>query len=492
MGMGIGTTMETEDPPYVSMPWDPPPPPLPIYIDPDPGLRDRILSCSRCELRANCASPVPWSGPTGADILFFGEAPGQNEDKTLIPWSGQAGREFDNYLWRTMLDRLDVRVSNVVRCRPPASGTGTTISHRAACFAWTVAEIDQCQPKLIVAMGAGAVHTFLGEDQSVMDNHGRLFTYNHKGREIPLFVTMNPAAGMRNTREMRNISEDFRKLGDYVRGTFTQVTDPYAGRENYRALETEEEVMQWAADLEQWAEWCRDNGIECSVSADTEWTPDGKIWCATFSYEPGTAVLIWPKHLPLIADLLINIRITLHSAQADIGPLQRAGIPVTTTNLGDTMIAAYLLNYPRGLKTLARTLSGMEMMDYMEVVGPEQRRLEREYCEAALNVEIPEKVKGDRRLTIHGLMKRALADMEKEELGGKEVDVEDRWQSWDEERKRPIVEALGEFPKASLADVLPEKAIFYACRDADGTERTRLELERQLKAFWPWDGGIRG
>jgi DNA polymerase I-like protein with 3'-5' exonuclease and polymerase domains len=284
---------------------------------------------------------------------------------------------------------------------------------------------------------------------------------------------------------MQTILTDFAKLGDYLSGVYEVVEDELAGQERYRALDREQTV-EWAQELQGQIDLHKARGEDFTVSADTEWTPDNKIWCATFCYEPGDAVLIWPENLPLLAGVLSQVRITLHSSQADIGPLQSGGIPVDANNLGDTMVAAYLLGKPQGLKAICRTECGMEMMDYSEVVNPEQRRLEYEYCQKALMVPIPEKAKGDRRATIHGLIKRCLLDMDKEEAGGKPIKPADRWKTWDDERKQPIVDALGEFPRASLADVELERAVWYACRDADGTERSRRKLEGQLRAWHSW------
>lgn len=466
---------------------DPKLPERPVVPTRDPGLRDRLLGCHACELRAGCKSPVPWSGPHNAQIIFFGEAPGEREDTSLVPFTGQAGREFDNYLFRIFLERADVRVSNTVRCRPQGNADPTP-EQTAACRPWTIAEIDQCQPQVIVAMGRHAIRSFVG-DVSVEETHGRVFDYWHEpadgspGRTIPVFCITHPAAGLHNTRDMQTILNDFGRLSDFLTGEYTAKVDEFAGKEDYRVAEGEE--LERLIRLIEWGKAV--HGEKFTISADTEWTPDEKIWCATFSMEPGVAWLVWPKDLPTLAPYLAGVRITLHQAQADITPLQEGGIPVDPNRLGDTMIGAWLLGMRQGLKYLCRTLHGMEMLDYLEVVSPEQRRIEREYFERALEVEIPPKVKGDRRSTIHGLIKRALQDMDKEESGvGKPVTPRKRWAEWDEERKSPILAALGDFPIASLADVEFSKALWYACRDADGTERSRRTIEKMLADFKPW------
>src|SRR3972149_6132346 len=98
-------------------------------------------SCTRCILHHAAKSVcVPADGPDDADILFYGEAPGADEDEANRPFVGSAGQELDALLSQAGLSRKRVRVSNCVRCRPP-SNRDPNDKERAACMFYTVREI---------------------------------------------------------------------------------------------------------------------------------------------------------------------------------------------------------------------------------------------------------------------------------------------------------------------------------------------------------------
>lgn len=433
------------------------------------GYTEALLGCQDCALREGCRNPVPYSGPSKAQILFLGEGPGENEDITLRPFSGRAGQEFDGLLWNAHIDRDLVRVSNTVRCRPPGNRTPKP-PEVASCWQWTVAEIIECDPALIVVMGGTAIRAFFPK-ATVDEVHGRALLWESPwGQSYWVFCTYHPAAGMHNGRVLSDIQNDFRNLHNYLEGTLTRPVDEYP-HPHYRTLDRESHVMGLADEILSAGE----------VAADTEWTPDEKIWCGTFCINPGEAYLVPPQHLHLLAPALNSERVitTLHQAQADLTPLRQAGIVIRPTNLGDTMIGAYVLNLPQGLKTLARELKGMEMRDYMEVVGPYQRALEDWYLQLALGVDVPLLEKGSRKRTVHQKIQRAINDREK----GLDVNPKSRWDEWESWETAPIVTALGPYPQASLADVPYDDAEWYSCRDADATKRVSLELISRMKKW---------
>lgn len=436
-------------------------------LDEPDGLRDDILACTACDLRKTCRSPVPHSGPRKSSIFFLGEAPGENEDLTLVPFSGSAGLEFDQYLFQSYIDREEVRVSNVVRCRPVKNATPTD-AQVAACFPWTLAEIEECQPELIVAMGRTAIRALLG-DVSVEETHGNIY----ESAFGPVFCVTHPAAGLHNRREMTNIQQDFQRLKDYLRGELMEPVDKFVGLEEYHEIHGE--------DVDLLARGILAMG---DVSCDTEWTPDERVWCASFSMTPGVAFVVMAEDMWRLKDVLESglVEVTLHSAQADLNSLLNGGpgIALDGNHLGDTMVAAWLLGHQQGLKAIARRKAGMVMEDYSEVVGPYQLAMEERFFAAILS-DVPEeeKVKGDRKRSLHQKIKRAQADR----LKDPSVSYRERWRSWDASQKELAVILLGEFPTASLADVPREKAIFYSARDADATERVKRILMAELREW---------
>lgn len=448
---------------------EPPPPPDEAAI-----LRSNLLGCSRCELRAGCKSPVPWSGPTPAEVMFFGEAPGEREDQSLTPFTGTAGQEFDGLLFQAFLERNESHVSNVVRCRPPGNATPKD-ANVAACMGWTMEEIRLTHPKLIVAMGATAIRALLPGNMTVTEAHGKPFE-GAGPFGITVFATTHPAAGLHNNKDMKQTQDDFIALKEYMNGEWKPVVDELAGREAYAVLRGEE--------VDRLVEsWLADSGCT-SFSCDTEWTPDNKVWCASICNEPGVAYVIMAEDLQRLRPLFESLHLitTLHQAGADIDSLQTADPPIVidARRVGDTMIAAYILGLPQGLKTLARLECGMEMRDYMEVVGPYQRLLEVSFFERILEEVIePTKEKGDRKQTIHQKIRRAIGDLAKDP----ECDWRGRWENWDESQKAPVIGQLGDYPTASLADVPFDEAAYYSARDADATERVKRNVEKKMKAW---------
>jgi DNA polymerase len=81
-------------------------------------IRDKILSCRKCELWKTRKNPVFGEGNTNAKIMFVGEAPGYNEDKTGMPFCGKAGKILDELLCSVNIEREEIFITNVLKCRP--------------------------------------------------------------------------------------------------------------------------------------------------------------------------------------------------------------------------------------------------------------------------------------------------------------------------------------------------------------------------------------
>jgi len=131
-----------------------------IQIDPAKivmaeNVREAILSCSMCSLRAGCTAPVTWTGiaPSTSGIVCFGEAPGAKEDETGQAFQGASGRNLDACLEANYLDRLSVPVGNVVNCWPGEGNPDPTQEQISACAGWFHAQMITMEP--IVAIGLG-------------------------------------------------------------------------------------------------------------------------------------------------------------------------------------------------------------------------------------------------------------------------------------------------------------------------------------------------
>lgn len=155
---------------------------------------------------------MPGTGPSPADLAFYGEAPGADEEAEGRPFIGQAGRVFDSCLSNAGLDREEVYVTNVVRCRPPGNRAPLPDEQRA-CMIYTARELAAVYPKLLIALGGKAARALTGKDK-VGDNRGKLLPLLPEYRsETPVLVTYHPAAYLhqgRNPQVLRMIEADLR------------------------------------------------------------------------------------------------------------------------------------------------------------------------------------------------------------------------------------------------------------------------------------------
>ncbi len=441
---------------------------------------NELLACQACVLREGCRSPVPWSGPPVSSVLFIGEKPGKGEDASLRPWSGPAGREFDGYLARNAgLSRSQVRVTNVVRCYT-GSDARITADVTEACHEWTVREVKESECGVIVPMGARAIKTILADGLATVESTRGYPEWLQNAEHLGgwsgwVFPMANPAFGMRaGGAEMQKIANDFDRFRRWMGGGSLEVVDEFAGKEAYKAINDD--------DWEMWEWFTTEMFSQEVISADTEWTPDGKLWCCTISWEPGEAWLLTPEQVCDIGEMwrfaplenTSNPRVCLHNSPADLPVLAEAGWVLDGSEIEDTMVMSYVLqDLPQGLKDLAKLLCGIEMKDYEDTVKPAQEQLTEEYIRKIIAADFPKPAKGN---SISSMAKAAITKFEKGTAG-----LEKCWPNWTRAGRVAEVEAeLGPYPVASMASIPFEQALEYSCRDADATERVRRELKRRL------------
>lgn len=121
---------------------------------------EMIKDCGACGLRANCTQVVVGSGPLDADIMIIGEAPGKFEDEMGIPFVGPAGQLLDRSLMSVGIDRSNIYITNIVKCRPPNNRKPTN-REIITCSVNTDIIINTIDPILIVAAGQYASDYFL-------------------------------------------------------------------------------------------------------------------------------------------------------------------------------------------------------------------------------------------------------------------------------------------------------------------------------------------
>jgi DNA polymerase len=167
-------------------------------------IREEIGDCTRCKLHAARTNIVFGVGNPRARLMFVGEGPGADEDARGEPFVGRAGRKLDEMIRSIGLEREEVYIANVVKCRPPDNRTPEP-DEIATCVPFLFAQIEAIRPKVIVALGAPATKTLLGTRIGITQIRGTWGTF----REIPVMPTFHPAYLLRVYTE-----ENRRKVWD--------------------------------------------------------------------------------------------------------------------------------------------------------------------------------------------------------------------------------------------------------------------------------------
>lgn len=170
-----------------------------------PQLKAMVRDCTACKLRAGCTQTVFGVGDEGADWLFVGEGPGEDEDAQGEPFVGQAGKLLDNMLMAIKLKRgSNVYIANIVKCRPPENRTPHA-DEISTCLPYLQRQIALIQPKVIVALGKTAATALLQTGDATL---GSLRGTLHDYHGIPLIVTYHPAYLLRSPMEKAKAWQD--------------------------------------------------------------------------------------------------------------------------------------------------------------------------------------------------------------------------------------------------------------------------------------------
>jgi DNA polymerase len=176
------------------------------------ALRERVMVCVKCEHLASSRKNVVFGvGNIDAQLVFVGEAPGADEDAQGEPFVGRAGELLTKIIQAMGLQRSDVYIGNILKCRPDTPGQSSgnrkpTPDEMTTCIPYLHEQIDLIQPRVLVALGATAIEGLLGKTQGIMKLRGHWQTY----RGTPLMPTFHPAYLLRNQAmsEKRKVWED--------------------------------------------------------------------------------------------------------------------------------------------------------------------------------------------------------------------------------------------------------------------------------------------
>lgn len=168
-------------------------------------LQREVTSCTQCVLHQTRTQTVFGVGNRSADWMIIGEAPGGDEDRQGEPFVGRAGQLLNEMLRAVGLEREQVYIANILKCRPPGNRDPKP-EEVSSCSAFLQRQVELIRPSLILAVGRIAAQNLLQEDSPVGRLRGQVYRYGP--REIPLVVTYHPAYLLRSPSQKRKAWAD--------------------------------------------------------------------------------------------------------------------------------------------------------------------------------------------------------------------------------------------------------------------------------------------
>ena len=164
-------------------------------------LEKSILECKKCRLCTNRTNIVFGQGNKKARLMFIGEGPGADEDKQGIPFVGKAGQLMNNAFQALEINREDVYIANIVKCRPPSNRVPED-DEAQTCLNYLRNQVILIKPKIIVLLGSTALKNILGKEYGITAVRGNWMEKNG----IKYMPTWHPAALLRD--ENKKIERD--------------------------------------------------------------------------------------------------------------------------------------------------------------------------------------------------------------------------------------------------------------------------------------------
>ena len=166
-------------------------------------LEDAVSACRLCPLWQARILAVPGAGPAPARLMLVGEAPGREEDLSGKPFVGRGGRLLDRALEQAGLDRSEIFITSVIKCRPP-NNRKPLKKETTSCLPYLEAQIKIVRPKVVCLLGNTAAAAVLGR-QGIQALRGRIW-------QERFVVTYHPAAVLRNKNLMADFVSDLERL----------------------------------------------------------------------------------------------------------------------------------------------------------------------------------------------------------------------------------------------------------------------------------------
>jgi len=170
-------------------------------------IREDIGECTRCKLHRGRNKIVFGDGDPQARLVFVGEGPGADEDQQGLPFVGRAGKLLTQMIEAMGLERREVYICNVVKCRPPENRTPEK-DEVATCSPFLLRQLDVIKPKVIVCLGSVAAQTLLATNRGISHFRGEWLEF----RGYKLLATYHPAYLLRNPAAKGEVWKDLQKV----------------------------------------------------------------------------------------------------------------------------------------------------------------------------------------------------------------------------------------------------------------------------------------
>lgn len=174
-------------------------------------LEKSILECKKCRLCTNRTNIVFGQGNKKARLMFIGEGPGADEDKQGIPFVGKAGQLMNNAFQALKINREDVYIANIVKCRPPSNRVPED-DEVQTCLNYLRNQVILIKPKIIVLLGSTALKNILGKEYVITAVRGNWMEKNG----IKYMPTWHPAALLRDENKKVEFWQDLKEAKKYI------------------------------------------------------------------------------------------------------------------------------------------------------------------------------------------------------------------------------------------------------------------------------------
>lgn len=174
-------------------------------------VKKQCLECQQCPLGNTRQKVVFGTGNPHADLMFIGEAPGAEEDRTGIPFVGAAGQLLDRYLFAVDIPRESVYIANVLKCRPPHNRDPLP-EEQDMCIGYLRAQVKAVDPKIIVCLGRIAAMRVIKPDFRITREHG---IFVRKGKYL-ITAVYHPSALLRDASRREDMLLDMERIRDQL------------------------------------------------------------------------------------------------------------------------------------------------------------------------------------------------------------------------------------------------------------------------------------